>query len=135
MTDQMVAKWETFAFTLTFRNILVMVVNNYRIINKVLLVRSRKLRSRSRSLSNLRSRSRSRSLFENRSPISIAIVALRSPIAIILLTVDNIFFISFIGKLVHNHLQKCLFKSFFRNFHSLSSGTFEKFDLQKFDCW
>ena len=26
-------------------------------------------------------------------------------------------------------------KPFFRNFHSLSSGTFEIFDLQKVDCW
>ena len=42
-----------------------------------------------------------------------------SSIAINILTVDEVFFISFIGKLVHNHLQKCLFnatKSFFSNF-------------------
>ena len=59
-------------------------------------------------------------------------------IAIILLAVNKVFFISFIGKLAHNHLQKCLFnatKTFFRNFHSLSSGIFEIFDLQKIDYW
>ena len=61
--------------------------------------------------------------------------ALGSPIAIaiILLTVNKVFFISFIGKLVHDHFQKCLFiqKPFFSKF---SFGIFEIFDLQKVDC-
>ena len=59
-----------------------------------------------------------------------------SSIAINLLTVDEVFFISFTGKLVHNHLQKCLLnqKLFFGNFYSLSSGIFEIFDPQKDDC-
>ena len=45
--------------------------------------------------------------------------------------VDKVFFISFIGKLVHNHLQKWVF---FRNCHYLSSVIFEIFDLPKVDC-
>ena len=64
--------------------------------------RSQKLRSRSRTRSWSNLRSRSRSSFEKISPIAIAII---------LLTVNKVFFISFIGKLVHNHLQKWVFFS------------------------
>ena len=85
-----------------------------------------------------KSRSPSRSPFDKKRS-SIAIVALRSPIAIaiILLTVNKVFFIRFIAKLVHNNLKNgCLMqpKAFFRNVHSLSSDIFEILDLQNVDC-
>ena len=71
--------------------------------------------------------------------IAVAIVALHSPIAIaiILLTVDKVLLINFIGKLVPNNFQNgCLMqpKAFFRNIHSLSSGIFEIFYLENVDC-